>query len=81
MGGVKEYYLDLQGDKGQIGITGFRCFSCGEVIDPVILHNRLNQPPDFVHAVKRRKYAHRVGQGESDGQNQNGHGNETQVAD
>jgi hypothetical protein len=77
---IKENYLDLQDDTGQIGITSFRCSSCGEVIDPVILQNRLKQPPDLVHAVKRRKYAQRVGQGESDRQDQNGHGNETQVA-
>lgn len=54
---VKEYYLDFQDDTGQISITGFRCLSCGEVIDPVILHNRLNQTPDLVHVVKRRKYS------------------------
>jgi len=73
---VTEYYMDLQDDTGQIGITGFRCSSCGEVIDPVILRNRLNQTPDLLHVVKRRKYAQQVGQGESDGRDQNGHGNE-----
>ena len=78
---VKEYYLDLQDDTGQIGITGFRCFSCGEVIDPVILHNRLNQTPDLVHVVKRRKYSQRVGHGGSDGQNQKGRGNDRQADD
>jgi hypothetical protein len=78
---VTEYYMDLQDDIDQIGITGIRCSSCGEVIDPVMLRNRLNQTPDLLHAVKRRKYAQRVGQGESDGQDQNGHGNETQFAD
>ena len=74
---VKEYYMDLQDDTGQIGITGFRCTGCGEVIDPIILRSRLNQTPDLLHVVKRRKYAQRVGQGESDDRDQNGHGNET----
>jgi hypothetical protein len=78
---VTEYYLDLQDDTGQIGITGFRCSSCGEVIDPVILQNRLNQTPDLVHAVKRRKCAQRVGQGESASRDQNSHGNDTQLGD
>jgi hypothetical protein len=73
--------MDLQDDIGQIGITGFRCFSRGEVIDPVILQNPLNQPPDLTHVVKRKKFSQRVGQGEPDGQDQNGHGNETQFAD
>ncbi|MEY4704647.1 MAG: hypothetical protein RL042_843 [Nitrospirota bacterium] len=57
---VTEYYLDLQDDTGQIGITGLRCTSCGEVVDPVILRNRLNQPPDLLHGAKQRKYAQRV---------------------
>ena len=78
---VTEYYMDLQDDTGQIGITSIRCCSCGEVIDPVILRNRLNQTPDLLHVVKRRKYAQRVGQGKSDGRDENGHGNETQFGD
>lgn len=71
---VTEYYMDLQDDTGHIGITGIRCSSCGEVIDPVILRNRLNQTPDLLHVVKRRTYSQRVGHGESDGQNQKGRG-------
>jgi hypothetical protein len=78
---VTEYYMDLQDDTGQIGMTGFRCTSCGEVIDPVILRNRLNPTPNLLHVVKQRKYAQRVGQGEPDGQDQNGHGNDRQPAD
>lgn len=34
---VMEYYMDLLGDTGQIGITLLRCTSCGNVVDPVIL--------------------------------------------
>ena len=49
---MTEYYMDLQDDTGQIGITGFRCTSCGEVIDPVILRNRVNPAPSLVHVVK-----------------------------
>ena len=78
---VTEYYLDLQDDTGQIGITGLRCTSCGEVIDPVILRNRLNPTPTLLHVVKQRKYAQRIDQGESDGQDRNGHGNDTQPGD
>ena len=65
---VTEYYLALQDDTGQIGITGVRCTGCGEVIDPVILLNRLNPTPNLLHVVKQRKYAQRVDQSESDGQ-------------
>lgn len=72
---VTEYYMDLRDDTGQIGITGLRCTSCGEVIDSVILQNRLNPAPNLLHVVKQRKYAQRVGQGEPDGQDPNGRGN------
>jgi len=78
---VTEYYLDLQDDTGQIGITGLRCTSCGEVVDPVILRNRLNQTPDLLHGVKQRKYAQRVDQGGANGQDQIGHGGDTQPGD
>ena len=71
-----EYYMDLQHDTGQIGITGFRCTSCGEVIDSVILRNRLNPTPNLLRVVKQRKCAQRVEQDESDGQDQKGHGND-----
>ena len=73
---MTEYYMDLQDDTGQIGITGFRCTSCGEVIDSVILRNRVNPAPSLVHVVKQRKYAQRVDQDEADGQDQKGHGND-----
>jgi hypothetical protein len=70
---VTEYYMDLQDDTGQIGITGFRCTSCGEVVDPVILRNRSSPPPSLLHVVKQRKYAQRVDQGESDSQDETVH--------
>lgn len=62
---ITEYYLDLEDDTGQIGITGLRCTSCGEVIDSVILRNRLNPTPDLFYGTKQRKYAQRIGHGES----------------
>ena len=71
---VTEYYMDLQDDTGQIGITGLRCSSCGEVIDPVILRNRLNPTPDLLCGAKERKYAQGFGQGEADGQDRNRRG-------
>ena len=78
---VTEYYMDLQDDTGQIGITGLRCTSCGEVIDPVILQNRLNPAPNLLHVVKQRNYAQRVDRDESDSRERNDHGNDTQADD
>lgn len=64
---IMEYYLDLEDDTGQIGITGLRCTSCGDVIDSVILQNRLSPTPDLLQGVKERKYAQRIDRGEADG--------------
>jgi hypothetical protein len=72
---VVEYYIDLQDDTGQIGLTALRCMSCGEVIDHVILENRFRPAPNLIYGTKQRKYAQRVDQGESDGpDNRNGNG-------
>jgi hypothetical protein len=71
---VTEYYFDLEDDTGQIGITGLRCTSCGEVIDPVILQNRLDPTLSLLHVVRKRKYAQRVDQGTAKGQDRNGLG-------
>jgi len=75
---VTEDYMDLQDDTGQIGIAGFRCTSCGKVIDPVILRNRLSHAPSLLHVVKQRKYAQRIDQNASEGQ---GHEKGTQPGD
>ena len=72
---ITEYYLDLEDDTGQIGITGLRCTSCGDVIDPVILRNRLNPMPDLLQGPKQRKYAQQVDQSTLKGQDGNGLGN------
>jgi hypothetical protein len=78
---VMEYYLDLQDDTGQIGITGLRCTNCGNVIDPVILHNRTDPTPNLSHGVKRRKFAQRIDLSESEGQGRNDQGQDRQPGD
>ena len=59
---VAEYYMDLQDDTGQIGLTAWRCTSCGEVIDPTILQNRASPAPDLLYGTKQRNYAQQVNQ-------------------
>lgn len=74
---VLEHYMDLQDDTGQIDVTALRCTSCGEVIDPVILQNRIKPAPNLLYGTKQRKYAQRVGEDEADGtvkMDGNGHG-------
>jgi len=64
---IVEHYMDLQDDTGQIGMTALRCTSCGEVIDAVILQNRVKPAPNLLYGTKQRKYAQRVDEGDSDG--------------
>ena len=40
---VEERFEDLRGDPQHISFYGWRCVCCGNVADPVILHNRANQ--------------------------------------
>lgn len=55
-----EHYMDLLDDSGQIGITSYRCLICGEVIDHVILQNRVRPAPNLSFGAKQRKYAQRI---------------------
>jgi hypothetical protein len=64
---VVEHYVDLLDDTGQIAIRALRCTSCGEVIDAVILQNRVKPAPNLLYGTKQRKYAQRVDEGNSDG--------------
>lgn len=63
---VLEHHMDLQDDTGQIGMMALRCTNCGEVIDPVILQNRIKPAPNLLYGTKQRKYAQRVGGDEAD---------------
>lgn len=62
---VIDYSMDLLDDTGQIDVTVWRCTSCGEVIDPTILRNRVERGPNLLYGTKQRKYAQRVGERES----------------
>jgi hypothetical protein len=57
---VTDYYMDLDDDTGQIGMTAWRCMICGEVIDPVILQNRVAPAPNLLYGTKQRTFAQRV---------------------
>ncbi len=38
---VHDSCLDVQSDSGEVDVKVLRCFSCGELIDPTILRNRM----------------------------------------
>ena len=37
---VQDFCLDVLGNMGESEFAAKRCVQCGEVVDPVILHNR-----------------------------------------
>ncbi|MBI3804385.1 MAG: hypothetical protein HY282_11560 [Nitrospirae bacterium] len=37
---IEERFQDLADDTGVIHFFGYRCLSCGEILDPVIAYNR-----------------------------------------
>jgi len=39
-------FQDLEDDTGQINFSGWKCFACGEIIDPVILFHRETHLPE-----------------------------------
>lgn len=41
---VEERFEDLRGDPHDISFYGWRCVCCGDIVDPVIIRNRLIGP-------------------------------------
>jgi len=46
-GMISDFFQDLQDDTGRLCFTGLRCIPCGEVLDPVILANRISRPRHY----------------------------------
>lgn len=42
---VADRFTDLLDETGQITFGGWRCVSCGEIVDPVIVSNRQRLTP------------------------------------
>lgn len=38
---IRESFVDLRDDTGQLMFEGWRCLNCGEVVDPVVLTHRM----------------------------------------
>ena len=53
---IQDLFEDLMDDTGSLHFQGWRCITCGEILDPVIATNRESRPSPLVgHA--RRKFA------------------------
>ncbi len=46
---IVERFCDLLDDTGQTHFYGFRCLVCGEILDPMILTNRMAVESSLVH--------------------------------
>ena len=46
---VLERFDDIRDDTGQINFEGLRCLLCGEIVDPMILTNRMTTGSLLVH--------------------------------
>lgn len=51
----KEFCFDLQDETGNNGFWALRCMQCGEILDPLILQNRIAQHPVPIKDRARRK--------------------------
>jgi hypothetical protein len=49
-----DWFQDLLDDTGRLHFEGLRCLVCGEVLDPVILHNRRVGPEGLPGRRRRR---------------------------
>lgn len=51
---LEESFADVRDDTGAIHFSGWRCPSCGEIIDPLILSNRKNKPAPTESKTRKR---------------------------
>lgn len=52
---VTDRYEDLWDETGTLTFWAWRCITCGEVIDPIILSNRASRQVPTVKHMPRRK--------------------------
>ena len=53
---VQDIFEDLHDDTGVLFFQGWRCVTCGEVLDPVIASNREARPAPMLGRA-RKKFA------------------------
>ena len=57
---VRDAFEDLLDDTGSLCFLGWRCISCGEILDPVIVTNRESRPQPLIGGA-RKKFAMATG--------------------
>ena len=53
---VPEVFEDLGDDTGALRFRGWRCLSCGEILDPLIATNRTGRPLPMADRSRRRHF-------------------------
>jgi hypothetical protein len=53
---VQDVFEDLMDDTGSLFFRGWRCITCGEILDPVIANNRDSCPSPLIGRA-RKKFA------------------------
>jgi len=57
---VKDRFTDIDDDTGARGFSGWRCLTCGEILDPVISANRQGHHEPLL-GRSRKKFATQLG--------------------
>jgi phage major head subunit gpT-like protein len=52
---VEEMFVDQETSPSVSSFTGWRCLSCGEILDPIILQNRTRHPEPQDGRARKRK--------------------------
>jgi hypothetical protein len=52
---VEEVFEDVRDDTGVVCFPGWRCVSCGAILDPTILTNRAERPMPFAARARKRQ--------------------------
>ena len=51
---VFERFYDYQDDTGKTSFSGWRCLTCGKILDPLIDAHRKNHIPAMVSKARRK---------------------------
>lgn len=52
---IQEVFENLWGDTGALSFQGWRCLSCGEILDSVITNNRMSPPASSVGRARIKR--------------------------
>ena len=58
---VEQIFEDLRDDTGSLYFKGWRCITCGEVLDPLILINRAGHREPLSGRARKKKAFVQIG--------------------